>query len=239
MGAHICHPRGPQPPSRAHLLSEAAVSALTPFPGRGTAAQWGPTEPGVNALLTAEPAQWGPMSQAKGSRPVLPAFSSTTTTTPRQSGGRRLSTHPALTVSLGGGGRQSWIDSLNSKQGESRDCLRETPVQPSHQQPINLLQSKAAHQETPVRVKPTAAPRLDRRTSNSVSLPVRGKSGLPSCAREATKPDFVYRKLIRQFHTTVSDILLQQLPFTTVSRNRLVVLLPTHPPPCPSGMWQS
>lgn len=82
-GAHICHPRGPQPPSRAHLLSEAAVSALAPFPGRGTAAQRGPT------------------SQAKGSRSVFPAFSSTTT--PRQSGGRRLSTHPALTVSLGVG----------------------------------------------------------------------------------------------------------------------------------------
>lgn len=179
------------------------------------------------------------MSQAKGSRSVFPGFSSTTT--PRQSGGRRLSTHPALTVSLGGGGggRQSWLDSLNSKQGESRDCPRETPAQPSHQQPLNLLVGKAAHQETPVRARPAAAPRLDRRASNPVSLPVRGKSGLPSWAREATKPDFVYRKLIRQFHTTVSDVLLQPLPSTTASRNRLVVLLPTPPPPCPSGMWQS
>lgn len=131
-----------------------------------------------------------------------------------------------MSLGGGGGGRHNWFYSLNSKQDDTRDWPGEISAHPSQQQPINLFLSKATNQETPVLAKPISAPRLDRRISNSVSLPVRGKSGLPSCAREATKPDFVYRKLIRQFHTTASDILLQLLPFTTVSRNRLVILLP-------------
>lgn len=101
------------------------------------------------------------------------------------------------------------------------------PAHPSKQQPMNLFLSKAAKQETPVLAKPISAPRLGREISNSVSLPVHGRVGLPSCAREVTKPDFVYRKLIRQFHTTASAILLQPLPFTNVSRNGLIVSLPT------------
>ena len=113
-----------------------------------------------------------------------------------------------------GWGRQSWFYSLDSKQDASRGCPRDIPARPSQRQPINLFQSKAANQEIPVLAEPISAPRLGRRISDSISLPVRGKSGLPSCAREASKPDFVYRKLIRQSHTTASDILLQ-LPFTT------------------------
>lgn len=126
-----------------------------------------------------------------------------------------------------GAGSPSSFHSLNSKQENSRSCPRKKISAHPSKQPMNLFLSKAANQETPVLAKPISAPRLGREISNSVPLPVHWRSGLPSCAREVTKPDFVYRKLIRQFHTTASAILFQPLPFTNVSRNGLIVSLPT------------
>lgn len=55
--AHTGHPRGPHPPSHAHPCTRTALSALTPFLGRGMAARWGPMDPGFNPRLTAGPSR--------------------------------------------------------------------------------------------------------------------------------------------------------------------------------------
>lgn len=176
-------------------------------------------EPGFNPLLATKPSLRQPILSPKS------------TSTPLWRWRRYLSPHSGLTMSFWvgwGWGHHSWFYSLSSKQDDSRDCPREVSAHPSLKQMINLsFLSKATNQETPVLAKPISAPKLGEKISNSVSLPVRGKSGLSSCAREATKPDFVYRKLIRQFYTTASDILHQPLLFTTISRNGLIVPLPT------------
>lgn len=71
-----------------------ALSALTPFLGRGMAARQGPMEPGFNPLLTAGP------SRKAADLSTQPQQHHTTS---ECGGGRHLCPHPRLTMSLGGG----------------------------------------------------------------------------------------------------------------------------------------
>lgn len=167
-----------------------------------------------NPLLIAKPSQRQPILSSQPS-----------TTTPRRSKGRLLSTHPGLTMSVWGGGGSTTVGFTQStphrttpgtapeKYLPKRNICPSIP-EAADKSIISKQSSKAG--EPSLLTKPISAPRLGPEISNSVSLPVREKSGLPSCAREATKPDFVYRKLIRQFHTTASDILLQLLLLTLI-----------------------
>ena len=105
---------------------------------------------------------------------------SLSSTTPRQSwgAGRRLCTHPGLTMSLGGGVGSPELVLLTQLQTGRLQGLPQRLTCPSiPAAAINLFLSKAANQEIPVQAEPISAPRLGRRISNSISLPVHGNLG--------------------------------------------------------------
>lgn len=143
--AHTCYPRSFHPPSNAYLLTEAA---LTPSPARNAAAPWGSQGTRIQTPPHCK-------AKPKAARSVLPAFNGTTKA--HRSGGRLLSTHPGLTMSVWGGGFHQLVllSQLHTGrlQGLPQRSIyrREISAHPSPKQLRKpLFLSKAVKQEIPV-----------------------------------------------------------------------------------------